>query len=117
MHEGLHGGHFSHKVTTHHIIKVGYYWPTIFKYWYSFIGKCSTGQKIYGWMKWEVMPLHEIYVYVPFMQWGLGVICPINPKSCQGHSYIVTTTHYFTKWQEARDLKKLDTYEFISFIK
>ena len=53
-------------------------------------------------MKREVIPLHPILVYIPFMQWGLDVIVPTNPRSSQGHSYILTTTDYFTKWKELK---------------
>lgn len=45
MHEGVCGGNFPPKVTTQHIIKARYYWPTIFNYSYSFIRKCPTCQK------------------------------------------------------------------------
>jgi hypothetical protein len=34
-----------------------------------------------------------ILVDAPFMEWGLDVIGSINPKSSQGHSYILTTTY------------------------
>ena len=42
MHEGVCGGHFPPKVTSHSIIIEGYYWPTIFQDSYSFMMKCST---------------------------------------------------------------------------
>lgn len=41
----------------------------------------------------------------PFLHWGLDVIRPIKSKSSQGHSYILTTMDYFTKWPEAGALK------------
>ena len=78
MHEGVCGGHFRPKVTPHCIIRVGYYWSTIFKDSYSFIRKCPACQKIYGRMKRATMPLQPILVDAPFMQWGLDVIGPTN---------------------------------------
>lgn len=62
------------------------------------------------------MPLQLIMVDAPFMQLGLDVIRPINPNSSQGHSYILTITYYFTKWKEARALKKEDIDELFSFV-
>jgi hypothetical protein len=53
----------------------------------------------------------------PFTHWGLDVIGPINPKSNKGHSYILTATDYFTKWQEVVSLKKVDSEELITFLK
>ena len=67
-------------------------------------------------MKREEMPLQPIIVDAPFIQWGLDVIGPINPKSSQGHSYILTTTDYFTKSQKYKALKNVDTEELTSFI-
>lgn len=45
MHDKVRGDHLSPKFTTHHIIKYGYYQPTIFKDSYSFIRKCPACQK------------------------------------------------------------------------
>jgi hypothetical protein len=71
MHEGVCGAHFSPKVTVHHIIRVGYYWPTIFKDSYSLIRTCSTCQKNSKRMKRVAMPLQPILVDALFMQWEL----------------------------------------------
>jgi hypothetical protein len=63
------------------------------------------------------MSLQPITVEKPFPQWGLDVFGPINPKSIKGHTYIITTTYYFTKWQEAVALNKVDYEELIKFLK
>jgi hypothetical protein len=60
-------------------------------------------------MKRFAMPLQPISVEQPFAQWGLDVIGLINPKSSKGHLYILTTTYYFTKWQEELALNKEDS--------
>ena len=31
LHDGLEGGHFSGETTTHKVLRVGYYWPTLFR--------------------------------------------------------------------------------------
>jgi hypothetical protein len=117
FHEGVCGGHFAPTTTAHRIMRVGYYWPTIFKDSYSMIRKCISCQKNSGKMKKETMPLQPITIEEPFTQWGLDVIGPINPKSNKGHSYILTATDYFTKWKEAVALKKVDSEELITFLK
>ena len=81
MHEVACGGYFSPRVTTHHIIRVGYYWPTIFKDSYALIRNFPTCQNFLGRMKRASIPLQPFLVYIPSMQWGLDVIGPINPKS------------------------------------
>jgi hypothetical protein len=55
-------------------------------------------------MKRVGMPLQSLMVEKPFVQWGLDVIGPINPKSSKGNSCIVTSTDSFTKWKEAAAL-------------
>ena len=50
------------------------------------IRKCPTCQKLLELIKREAIPLNLILVDAPFMQWGLDVIGPINPKSSQVHS-------------------------------
>ena len=32
LHDGPIGGHFNEETTTHKVLRVGYYWPTLFKY-------------------------------------------------------------------------------------
>jgi hypothetical protein len=59
------------------------------------------------------MPLKTIAVDSPFTQWGLDVIGPINPKSSKGHSYILMTIDYFTKWPKAITLKVASSEQLI----
>jgi hypothetical protein len=117
FHSGVCGGHFSPVVTAHKIIWAGYYWPTMFKYSYDFVRKCIPCQTFSGKMKRVAMPLQSAMVEQPFSQWGLDVIGPINPKSSKGHSYIITATDYFTKWQEAVALRNANSEQLIHFLK
>lgn len=66
-------------------------------------------------MKREAMPLKSIVIEAPFIQWGLDVIGIINPKYIQGHSYILTSTYYFTKWTKYKFLHIANTKELILF--
>ena len=53
----------------------------------------------------------------PFQQWGLDFIGPVNPPSSQGHTYILTATDYFSKWVEAKAMKKATSTVVCEFIK
>ena len=44
MHEGVCGGHYMAKTTTHKILRFGFWWPTIFKDTHEFITKCDAFQ-------------------------------------------------------------------------
>ena len=60
LHEGLAGGHFGAEVTTNKILRVGYYWATLFKDSYVHIRKCEECQKSVGREKRLVFPLQPI---------------------------------------------------------
>jgi hypothetical protein len=68
-------------------------------------------------MKRFTMSLQHIIVEQPFSQCGLDFIGPINQNSSKGHMHILTTTNYFTKWQEVMELKRVDSEELIKFLK
>jgi hypothetical protein len=93
FHEGICGGHFVLTTTTHKIIRVGFYWPSIFKDSYATIRKCVSCQKFPWKMKRSVIPLQPISVEQPFSQWRLDVVGPINQKSSKGYIYIYSH-HY-----------------------
>jgi hypothetical protein len=65
----------------------------------------------------ETMPLQSITIEEPFLQWGLDVIGPINPKSNKVNAYIITATDYFTKLQEVVSLMNFDLEQSILFLK
>jgi hypothetical protein len=74
FHEGVCGGHFAPTTTSHRIMRVGYYWPSIFKYSYSMIIKCISCHKFSGKMKKATIPLQPITIEEPFAQWGLMLL-------------------------------------------
>jgi hypothetical protein len=51
-----------------------------------------------------------------FEQWGLDIIGEITPNSSKLHKYILTTTDYFTKWEEAIPLNHVNKKVVIQFI-
>ena len=42
MHEGVCGGHYMAKTTTHKILRSSFWWPTIFKDTHKFVKKCDA---------------------------------------------------------------------------
>ena len=42
LHDGPAGGNFSGDTTIHKILRVGYYWPTLFKDAHAYVRKCDT---------------------------------------------------------------------------
>jgi hypothetical protein len=89
----------------------------MFKDSYKFVRKCNPCQNFLGKTKRDAITLQKTMVEKPFFQWGLYVIGPINPKYSKGHSYIITTTNYFTKWQEVMALRNAESEQSIHFLK
>jgi hypothetical protein len=56
FHEGIFLGNFAPIATAHKIIRVGFYWPSIFKESYATIRKCVSCQFFLGKMKKSAMP-------------------------------------------------------------
>jgi hypothetical protein len=76
---GISGG----DTTAHKVLRVGYYWPTLFKDAHALCRKCIICQKVVGRVKKATFPLQPVSVDSPFQQWGLDIIGPINPTSSQ----------------------------------
>ena len=41
LNDGLTGGHFSRETTTHKVLRLGCYWPTLFRYAHAHARKCQ----------------------------------------------------------------------------
>ena len=62
MHAGPVSGHFLGETTSHEVLRVGYYWPTLFKYAYKFLKKCDSCQRCVGKLKKPSFPLQLVTV-------------------------------------------------------
>lgn len=62
------------------------------------------------------LPLVPIYIETPFQQWGLHFIGEINPISFGKHTWILTSTNFFTKWVEAVPTRQATDSVIIDFL-
>jgi len=97
---GACGGHMSGFATAQKILRVGYFWPSLFKDCINAVRKCHNCQIFDRKMHAPPAPLHPIIVVGPFSKWGTDFIT-CNPHSAGGHAYIILAVDYFTKWAEA----------------
>ncbi|XP_057834936.1 uncharacterized protein LOC131045367 [Cryptomeria japonica] len=104
-------------VTSHKILRVGYYCHTLFQDTYDWVGKCDLCQQFVGKSKLTAFPLNLVIIEEPFQQWGVDFIGPINPPSNAGHHYVLTAMDYFTKWVEAVFVKHTTSETVCDFIK
>jgi hypothetical protein len=74
FHSGYCGGHFAAHTTTHKILRVGYYWPTLFTDTHHYVRSCQPCQFFSGKQRFPTLPLKPVIVEAPFQQWGLDFI-------------------------------------------
>jgi hypothetical protein len=81
FHAGDCGGHLSWKTIANKILRVGFYWPTLFADVHQKVTSCHKCQVFEGKTKLLPFPLKPISVEAPFQQWGLDFIREIHPPS------------------------------------
>ena len=116
LHDGPVGGHLSGETTAHKVLRVGYYWPTLFKDAHAHAHKCEICQVNAGRERRPAIPLQPVTIKNPFEQWRLDVVGEINPNSSKLHKYILTATDYFSKWTKSIPLKVINDTEVIQFL-
>jgi hypothetical protein len=116
FHNGLCGGHHFWKTTAHKILRVGYYWPTLFIDVCREVRACIKFQRFSGKQQLKSLPLKPVVASTPFQQWGLDFIGEIHPPSSGQHRWILTATDYFTKWIEAAPTRNASHKVIISFL-
>ena len=116
LHDGPAGGNFAGNTIVHKISRVGYYWPTLFKYSHTYTINCKTCQISIGREKRETFPIQPVTISRPFEQWGLDIIGEIILSSSKQHRSILTATDDFTKWAEAIPLTHVNENVVIQFI-
>jgi hypothetical protein len=116
LHKGVCGGHQYWKATTYKILRVGYYWPTLFLMYFLRSEHVSSAKYLLGKQKLLSLPLKPIIANGPFQQWGLDFIGEIHPPSSGKHRWILTTTDYFTKWIEAIPTRNATDKVIINFL-
>jgi hypothetical protein len=117
FHEGVCGGHHFWKSTAYKILRVGYYWPSLFSDVCAKVRACEKCQRFAGKQKLKSLPLKPVKISAPFQQWALDFIGEIHPPSSGQHRWILTATDYFTKWIEVVPTRRETDKVIISFLK
>jgi hypothetical protein len=105
--KGACGGHLFELAITQKILRAGYFWPTIFKYYIEAVKKCHPYQVFTQKMRSHLAPLHPVITVGPFTKWGVDFL-DCSPTSAGGHQHIIMVINYFTKWVEAMLTMKSD---------
>ena len=91
LHSVSSGEHFGGETIAHKVLKVGYYWPMLFKDSHAFARKCQVCQKFVGREKRVVFTLQVVMIENPFQQWGIDIVGHISPN----YSMKTQIHHYY----------------------
>eukprot|EP00253_Pinus_taeda_P035267 PITA_35267 len=116
FHSSMCGGHHYWKTTAHKILRVGYYWPSLFSDVFAFVKSCDRCQRFEGKQQLKSLPLKPIHAKGPFQNWGLHFIGEINPHASGQHRWIIVATDYFTKWIDAIPTRKANHNVVMKFL-
>ncbi|GKV43324.1 hypothetical protein SLEP1_g50628 [Rubroshorea leprosula] len=117
VHDGICGAHQAEIKMRWLIRRHGFFWPSVLKDCIAYAKGCKSYQ-IHGPL--QRVPASELNSIVkpwPFRGWAIDLIGKVYPPSSKGHSFIIVATDYFTKWVEAKPMKKVDQSDVIKFIK
>ena len=114
-HDGPCGGHFADKRTTHKILRMGYYWPSLFKDAKKYVRAYESYQRMGQPNHRDEISLNPQVILEPFERWALDFVGPINPPSNQ-RVYILVCTDYMTKWVEAKALIRANEESVLTFL-
>ena len=98
------------------ILRVGYYWLTMEKDCFHFVKKCHQCQIHGDLIHSPHSELHPMAAPWPFVAWGMDVIGLIEPKTSNGHRFILVAIDYFTKWVEAITFKVVTKKAVVDFV-
>jgi hypothetical protein len=98
-HDGPYGGHFVDKRTGHKILRIGYFWPTIFQDARNYVQGFDNYQRMGQPNHRDEMPLQPQVVLEPFERWAIYFVGPIKPPSNQ-KVYILVCIWPLTKFEE-----------------
>ena len=113
-HASPYGGHFAGDKTAHKILKLGFYWSTIFKDCFEWVKLCDQCQRMGHISKRHEMPLHGILVVQLFDVWEIDFMGPF--PSSFGNIFILLAMNYVSKWVEATAYPKNDANIVVRFL-
>jgi hypothetical protein len=116
IHEGECGHHAAARSLIAKAFRHGFYWPTA-KADADCIVKLCQGCQMYS--KQTHMPaiaLHTIPITWLFAVWGLDMVGPLKTAP-SGFTHLLVAVEKFTKWVEAKPIRKLDGKTALKFVK
>ena len=116
IHQGECGHHASSRAIVAKAFRHGFYWPTALRDAEELVKKCNGCQRFAKKRHQPASALKTIPITWPFAVWGLDMVGPFRTAR-GGMTHLLVMIDKFTKWIEAKPIKKLDGSTAVTFLK
>ena len=116
IHQGECGHHASSRAIVAKAFRHGFYWPTALRDAEDLVKKCNGCQRFAKQRHQPASALKTIPITWPFAVWGLDMVGPFRTAR-GGMTHLLVMIDKFTKWIEAKPIKKLDGSTAVTFLK
>jgi hypothetical protein len=114
IHQGECGHHASSRALVAKAFRHGFYWPTAKQNAEQQVKQCNGCQRFSKHRNTPAAALKTILLTWPFAVWGLDMVGPFKTTP-RGLTHLLVAVDKFTKWIEAKPIKKLDGSSTIKF--
>jgi hypothetical protein len=114
IHQGECGHHASSRALVAKAFRHGFYWPTALRDADQLVKHCNGCQHFSKHRNTPTAALKTIPLTWPFAIWGLDMVGPFKTAP-RGLTHLLVAVDKFTKWIEAKLIKKLDGSSTIKF--
>ncbi|XP_071694950.1 uncharacterized protein [Rutidosis leptorrhynchoides] len=111
VHEGTCGMHAGFRTVVGKIMRLGYYWPSMYRDTEVVVKACASCQRHAPQIH---MPPHELIPVTsawPFYKWAINLVGAFSDGK-----HLVVAIDFFTKWVEAKPLKSITGKQIVNFV-
>jgi hypothetical protein len=112
VYEGSCDHHIRGKSLARKSLRAGYFWPTMNADAADHVKKCQEHSSISHILTED---LHGISTPWPFHTWGLDLLGPFTPTTCQ-LKHLIVVVAYYTKWIELEPLASIGSVKAQNFV-
>ncbi|XP_071688410.1 uncharacterized protein [Rutidosis leptorrhynchoides] len=111
VHEGTCGMHSGFRTVVGKIMRLGYFWPSMYRDTKEIIKACASCQRHAPKIHMSAHELIHVTSAWPFYKWAIDLVGPFPDGK-----HLVVAIDFFTKWVEAKPLKSTTGKQIVNFV-
>ena len=116
IHQGECGHHACSRALVAKVFRHGFYWPNALQQAEEIVRKCEGCQRFAKKIHMPASALKTIPITWPFAVWGLDMVRKLKRSSSGGGEYLLVAVDKFSKWIEAKPVRKADGATALKFV-